>query len=131
MSNGKRQVDIDTLYERMNGDEIFDPAVDLFYEKVLGDQILAPFFKDVNMKRQRIHQKRFLTYAFGGLPDFDHDYLKTSHAHLVRDQGLNSEYFDIMMGHLKDALLELGVEAEITEEVATLLEDTRAPILGQ
>ena len=54
-----------TIYERLGGLVTIDVAVDQFYDRVVGDPELAPFFERVDLRRQRAHQKAFLTMALG------------------------------------------------------------------
>ena len=55
-----------SLYERIGGEGAVDAAVELFYAKILADAALAPAFTNVDMNKQKDHQKKFLTFAFGG-----------------------------------------------------------------
>jgi hemoglobin len=58
-----------SLYEKLGKKAAVEIAVDKFYERVLMDERIKHFFANVDMKKQRGHQKAFLTYAFGGAPD--------------------------------------------------------------
>jgi hemoglobin len=55
-----------TLFERIGGKAAVDLAVDKFYDKVLADARIQHFFDNMDMDKQRRHQRAFLTYAFGG-----------------------------------------------------------------
>jgi hemoglobin len=44
--------------------------------------------------------------------------LAASHAHLMRDKGLNLTHFDAVAGHLVATLKELGVAQELIDEVS-------------
>jgi len=72
-----------SLYERLGGAAAVDAAVDLFYTKVLADDRIKHFFEGVDMKRQAGHQKAFLTYAFGGSPNYSGKNMREGHKHLV------------------------------------------------
>lgn len=54
-----------------------------------------------------------MVYAFGGSAEYKGKDLKAAHYHLVKTQGLNTGHFDMVAGHFKDVLLELGV-AEVS-----------------
>ena len=54
-------------------------------------------------------QVQFMVYAFGGSAEYKGKDLKAAHYHLVKTQGLNTGHFDMVAGHFKDVLLELGV----------------------
>ncbi len=55
-----------TLFEKLGGKSAIDLAVDKFYERVLNDERIKHFFENVDMNKQKSHQKAFLTFAFGG-----------------------------------------------------------------
>jgi hemoglobin len=50
-----------TLFEKLGGAAGVDLAVDKFYERVLQDDRIKHFFANVDMTKQRQHQKDFLT----------------------------------------------------------------------
>ena len=51
------------------------------------------------------------------------------HAH-AREQGLNDEHFDRFLRHFREALNEVGVEAQRVEKVTKLLESKRNAVLS-
>ena len=53
-------------YVRIGGAPAVDAAVEIFYKKILADETIAYMFENTNMKRQKVHQKKFLTQALGG-----------------------------------------------------------------
>lgn len=111
----------DSLFNRIGGKAAVSAAVDVFYKKVLADATLAPFFKGVSMERQRAKQVAFLTYAFGGSPNYDGKSMWSSHASLIRNQGLGLAHFNRVAELLLDTLIELGVPQPIIEEVGELV----------
>jgi len=76
-----------TLFEKLGGAAAVDLAVDKFYQRVLQDDRIKHFFADVDMVKQRAHQKAFLTYAFGGTDKYDGRYMREAHKELVEKQG--------------------------------------------
>ena len=52
-------------------------------------------------------QVAFLTLVFGGCQQYLAPSLARAHAHLIREQGLTVEHFDMVLEHLGDALEEL------------------------
>ena len=108
-----------TLFEKLGGAAV-DLAVDKFYERVLKDDRIKHFFTDVNMVKQRAHQKAFLTYAFGGTDEYDGRYMREAHKELVEKQGLNSEHFDAVAQDLMETLKEMGVSQDLLAEVAAV-----------
>ena len=109
-----------TLYEQLGGATAVDLAVDKFYERVLRDDRIKHFFANVDMVKQRAHQKAFLTYAFGGTDKYDGRYMREAHKELVENQGLTTEHFDAVAEYLMLALEELGVSEELRAQVAAI-----------
>ncbi|EDZ95559.1 group 1 truncated hemoglobin [Limnospira fusiformis KN01] len=93
-----------TLFEKLGGKDAVDLAVDKFYERVLNDDRIKHFFVNTDMKKQRSHQKAFLTYAFGGSDKYDGRYMREAHKALVEEQGLSSEHFDAVAEDLMETL---------------------------
>ncbi|HEY0634697.1 MAG TPA: group 1 truncated hemoglobin [Gammaproteobacteria bacterium] len=119
-----------SLYQRIGGEAAINAAVDLFYDKVLADLRISHFFTDTDMVRQRQHQKLFLTYAFGGLPNYSGQGMRAAHAHLVEKHGLNSSHFDAVMENLGAALKELNVPDALIAEAAATAESVRSDVLN-
>ncbi len=109
-----------TLFEKLGGAAAVDLAVDKFYERVLQDERIKHFFVDVDMVKQRAHQKAFLTYAFGGAAKYDGRYMRKAHKELVEKRGLNSEHFDAVAENLMATLKEMGVSQALLAEVAAI-----------
>lgn len=109
-----------TLFDKLGGAAAVDLAVDKFYERVLQDDRIKHFFADVDMVKQRAHQKAFLTYAFGGTDKYDGRYMREAHKELVEKHGLNSEHFDAVAEDLMVTLKEMGVPPELLDQVAAI-----------
>ena len=120
-----------TLYERLGGEAAIDAAVDKFYDKVLADDRIKHFFEGVDMARQRGHQKKFLTFAFGGAPSYPGQSMRVAHRRLVEEMGLSDEHFDAVVENLGATLKELGVTDDLIAEAAAIAESTRSDILGK
>lgn len=119
-----------SLFERLGGAAAVDAAVERFYEKVMGDAKLKPFFTKTDMKQQRAKQKMFLTYAFGGAPNYSGRSMRAAHAEAVKN-GLNDEHFNAVAGHLQSTLKELGVADNLIGEVMAIAESTRTEVLNR
>ena len=119
-----------TLYEKIGGAAAVDAAVIVFYTKVLADDRIKHFFDGVDMKRQAGHQKAFLTYAFGGTPNYPGKNMREAHKHLVEKLGLNDSHFDAVIENLGATLTELGVAPELIQEAAGIAESTRNDVLN-
>ncbi len=118
-----------TLYERIGGDAALDAAVDLFYRKVLGDSEVSHFFDSTDMDGQRGKQKSFLSMVFGGPNDYTGKDLRSAHAPLV-ERGLNEAHFGAVAGHLQATLDELGVSADVSQEVMEIAASTHDDVLN-
>lgn len=120
-----------TLYEKIGGKDAIDAAVDLFYQKVLADDRIKHFFSQTDMEKQANHQKKFLTFAFGGPAEYLGRTMKAAHQRLVEEMGLNDEHFDAVLENLGNTLVELGVGEELINEAAAIAESTRNDVLGK
>lgn len=120
-----------TLYEQLGGRDAVEAAVDLFYEKVMADERINLLFEGVDIARQRAKQKAFMTYAFGGAPNYSGQSLRKAHERLVQEKGLTDEHFDAVAENLKAALQELNVPAALIKEVLGIVGCTRDDVLGR
>ncbi len=116
----------DTLFDRIGGKDAVNAAVDLFYDKVLADSRINMFFDGVDMPRQRAHQKAFLTFAFGGAPNYEGKSMREAHAHL----DLNEDHFTAVAENLQNTLAELGVAEDLIGEVMTIAASTHDDVLN-
>lgn len=116
-----------TLFEQLGGQPAVDAAVDIFYGKVLSDDRIKHYFVDVDMDRQRNKQKRFLAMAFGG-PQYPSVGMRKAHAHL---EGLNDMHFDAVAENLQSTLEDLGVAANLIQQVMEIAASTRDDVLNR
>jgi hemoglobin len=86
----------------------------------LQDDRIKHFFANVDMAKQRQHQKDFLTYAFGGMDKYNGRYMREAHKALVEQHGLSGEHFDAVAENLMETLKEIGVPEELRAEVAAI-----------
>jgi hemoglobin len=110
-----------TLFEKLGGSASVELAVDKFYDRVLHDERIKHFFDGVDMDRQRAHQRRFLTYAFGGAEHYNGRQLREAHKQLVEEKGLSREHFNAVAEDLIETLKEMGVSQELIDEVAAVV----------
>lgn len=120
-----------SLFERLGGAPAVDAAVEVFYQKMLSDDRVKHFFTHTDMNRQRDHQKRFLTVAFGGPNQYNGQAMRAAHARLVNEQGLNDSHFDATLENLAASLRELGVAEALIAEAAQVAESTRNEVLNR
>jgi len=119
-----------SLFDRLGGKDAVNAAVDIFYEKVLADGRISHFFEGIDMLRQRNKQKAFLTFAFGGAPNYSGKSLREGHKKLV-EQGLSDEHFDAVIENLGATLQELNVPEELIQEAAAIALSTRNDVLNR
>lgn len=119
----------DSLFEKIGGEGAVNAAVDIFYRKVLVDSKIAKFFDTVDMDKQIVKQKSFLTMAFGGPNEYSGKDMREAHAPLV-EKGLNESHFNAVAGHLQATLEELKVPAELIAEVMAIAASTHDDVLG-
>ncbi|MZH41748.1 MAG: hypothetical protein F3740_08075 [Nitrospinae bacterium] len=130
--NGKESVTSQdaSLYERIGGKDAVDVAVNIFYEKVMLDNRIKHFFDGIDMESQKRKQKAFLTFAFGGAPNYSGKNLRNAHEKLV-NQGLNDSHFDAVIENLGATLRELNVPENLIEEAAGIALSTRNDVLNR
>jgi hemoglobin len=116
-----------TLFERLGGESAVDTAVDVFYRKVLRDDRIRHFFDTVDMERQHMKQKAFLTMVFGGPNHYTGRDMRTAHAGM----NLTEEHFDAVVEHLAGTLKELGALAEDIQEVAKIAGSVKDDVLNR
>ncbi|KTD16710.1 group I truncated hemoglobin [Legionella jordanis] len=119
-----------TLFERLGGADAVNTAVDIFYRKMLTDDRVRHFFDDVDMEQQIVKQKGFLTMVFGGANNYQGKDMREGHRHLLK-RGLNDNHVDVVIGHLRETLVELGACEEDIQEVANIANSVRDDVLGR
>lgn len=118
------------LYERIGGENAVKATVIKMYDKILSDEELAPFFENINVEKLRLSQIAFVTYAFGGPNHYSGKSLRIAHKGAV-SHGLNDQHFDRVALHLKTAMQELHVPAELIDEALNIVGSTRTDVLNQ
>lgn len=111
-----------SIYADIGGQEALVAVVDDFYDRVLADPALAVFFKGINMSRLKGMQVEFFAAALGGPDEYHGRTMKDVHL----GRGIAQEHFDLVAGHLNDALSGAGVP---DDTVVTII-DTIAPLAG-
>ena len=74
--------------------------------------------------------RMFLTGAFGGPQGYNGRSLREAHKTLVEEQGLGEVHFNAVANHLKATLDQLGVPAELANEVMALAAATHDDVLN-
>jgi hemoglobin len=121
---------IDQLYELIGGKQTIWAAIEAFYRRVLADDTLSPFFKSTNMPHLRNRQSMFISMLLGGQIVYTGKDIAAAHAR-AREQGLNDGHFDNFLIHFREALHEVGVQADKVEKVVKLLEGKRSAVVNR
>ncbi|WP_417910906.1 multiheme c-type cytochrome [Candidatus Electronema sp. PJ] len=119
------------LYEKLGGEAGVDKVVGGFYSRVLGDNRINGFFKGIEMGRQEVMMKNFLTVAFGGPRPYTGRDLRAAHAHLVKNMGLNDSHYDAVLEHMAAALRDAGVKNTLIEQVMAVANSVRHEVLNK
>ena len=119
-----------SLYERIGGDKAVQATVIKMYDKVLDDALLAPFFEDIDVDALRRSQMAFVTVAFGGPNHYTGKNMRSAHQNAV-NKGLSDAHFDRVAAHLKAAMEELSVPADLIAEALTIVSGTRDDVLNR
>ena len=115
-----------TVYEKLGGDAAIDAAVNLFYEKVLADKRINHFFAHTDMNRQRNHQKRFLTQAFGGPALYSGKAMRAAHKHL----NLKETDFNAVAENLVATLNDLNIPQPLINDTMQIVASVKSDVLN-
>ncbi len=94
-----------TIFERYGGFATVRKIVSTFYEYCLDDEVMAPYFADVDMRRQIDHQSKFISAVMGGPASYSDDHLQRVHARL----GITHEAFLVMAELFREAMEEHAI----------------------
>lgn len=117
----------DSLFERIGGTAAIEAAVDAFYGKVVADPMLSPFFEHTIIDVQKAMLRDWLVRGFGGPDNYAGADLTQSHASLAGLLG--DRHFDAWIGHLVDAVREMGTAEAVIDDVLGVLEGVRREIV--
>ena len=120
---------IDELYDLIGGRHTVWAATESFYNRVFADHTLRPFFLTTDMEQLCARQSMFISMLLGGRIVYTGKDINAAHAQ-AREQGLNDGHFDRFLAHFRDALNEVGVEADRVVKVMKLLESKRSTVLN-
>jgi len=119
-----------TVYDQIGGSAAVDAAVDIFYRRVLADAYVVRFFEGVDMEKQAVKQKAFLTMVMGGPHNYTGKDMREGHKHLVKI-GLDGTHFDHILMHLRATLAELSVPENLIQTIIGVAESTRDDVLDR
>jgi len=121
---------IDELYDLIGGRQTVWDATESFYRRVFADDTLRPFFKSTDMAQLCSRQSMFISMLLSGRVVYTGKDIHAAHVH-AREQGLNDGHFDRFLSHFREALNEVGVQADKVEKVTKLLESKRNTVLNR
>ncbi|WP_305779744.1 group I truncated hemoglobin [Nocardia nova] len=102
-----------SIYEQIGGHEALETVVEDFYVRVLADEDLAGFFTGTNMSRLKGRQVEFFAAALGGPEPYTGAPMKQVH----QGRGITMHHFNLVAGHLSDALVAAGVQEPTLGEI--------------
>ena len=123
---------MNTLLEKIGGIPSLKTLVKELYIAVINDRELLPFFEDtinspigiIELERK---QKKFFTAI---LSDTSPDYFDLDESHLpLAQKGLSDHHFDLLVCHLKEALVKIEVNLETQKIIIQKVETTRKEML--
>ena len=106
-------------------DEALTRAVARFYERMLSDDRVAHRFEHVNIPKLRAHQRSFLVAALGDPGMYNP--LTLQHAHY--GLRISDAEFDIALAHLRDSMVDAGVDRTTSDAIASRLRPLRDHIV--
>jgi hemoglobin len=113
---------VDTLYDRVDGEQFFMALVGRFYLGVAGDPLLRPLYPE-DMTEARQHLALFLMQYWGGPPTYNeqrgHPRLRMRHLPFV----IGPAERDAWLRHMLEAVTHM---AETTDLTASDAEELRA-----
>ncbi|GIP20606.1 group 1 truncated hemoglobin [Paenibacillus sp. J22TS3] len=114
-----------TLYEKFGGEESIAKVVDYFYDLVMADETVNKFFEHTDMKKQRTHQTKFISYALGGPNQYTGGAMSKVHTGM----NLQPVHFDAIVKHLREALLHFGISEADAGQALEKVEALRGDII--
>jgi hemoglobin len=121
-----RPITKQTVADELGGADGVASAVDDLYRRLLADPTVAPWFRDVNLRRVRAHMTDFLVTALDGPEVYGGRALDVAHAGL----GVTDDAFDATASHLLDALEAQQVRPELLDVVLARVATLRAVVVS-
>ena len=115
-----------TIYDTIGGLDAVSAVVEDFYDRVLADPELAPFFVGTNMGRLKEKQTEFISAALGGPIKYTGQSMKDAH----RGRGIHQEHFNLVAGHLADALSAAGVPDDLVGQIIEVVKPLSEQIVS-
>jgi hemoglobin len=106
-----------SIYDKIGGYEAIEAVVEDFYVRVLADHQLAGFFAGTILNRRKGKQAEFLAAALGGPEPYTGAPMKQVH----QGRGITMHHFNLVAGHLGDALTAAGARSETVTEILSAI----------
>jgi hemoglobin len=114
-----------SIFDQIGGASAVGAVVDEFYVRVVDDPLLKRYFDGVDMTNLKTHQRLFVAAALGGPQEYYGRSMSEAHTGM----GITGREFDLVVGHLADALAVCGVPAETIGTIASALAPLKAQIV--
>jgi hemoglobin len=115
----------ESIVDELGGRPAVAATVDDLYRRLLSDPAVAPYFRQVEMKRIRAHMTDFLVAALDGPDRYRALDLTAAHG----DLGVTDAAFDVTAGHLLDALEHRKVRPELLDSVLERIAPYRSSVV--
>lgn len=113
-----------SIFDAIGGHAAVAATVDEFYDRVLSDPELLPYFDGTDIRRLKGHQRGFIAAAIGGPQLYSGRSMREAHESLR----IAPEHFDLVVGHLVDALTAMKVPDAVIAQIGATLAPLRAEI---
>ncbi|WP_421881693.1 chemotaxis protein CheW [Pacificispira sp.] len=120
-----------SLFEKLGGELGIDAVVDMLIAKLEADSRLSPFLQGADSATQAKHAKAYLTQTFGGPSNYKGPDLSKLHRHLVQEMEMDDGHLIAVAGYLADCLNQMGVPAELIDDVMAAIEEIRDGVMGR
>ncbi|GLC67218.1 hypothetical protein PLESTF_000530200 [Pleodorina starrii] len=118
------------LIMRLGGPQAVQLIVQAFYKKLFSSEELKYFFVSLSVERLRSMQFKFMRYLFCGAESYalTGGNMRCVHARMVKEDGLDLDKFNMVVGMLTDVLNDLVVSKKNVREIMTNVEAARDAI---
>ena len=117
---------LQTLFERVGGEQAIAELVHEFYDLVTADPELKPFFKDAAMGKLRRMQREFFSAALDGPITYTGRPLD----HVHHGRGITKHHFALYVGHLIDILQNRGIDDQDVQDIISRINTYAYEITG-
>ena len=116
-----------TLYQRIGGEEVIKSLVDIFYKKVFSDPLIGKFFLHTSIEKLKTMQLEFFTIALGGSKRTSTVSIYDAH----HGRGIKREHLTRFTDCLLETLHDIGVNEEDSKEVIARIARYSNDVLGE